>query len=53
MGRFAFGALRVFAGEPKIVRSSLLNRSICSLISAARLRWLTLKLCISMGQSKY
>jgi hypothetical protein len=35
--RFAFGALRELAGEPKVSLSSLLNRSICSLIATARL----------------
>jgi hypothetical protein len=37
MVRLAFGALREFAGEPKVSLSSLLNRSICSLIATARL----------------
>jgi hypothetical protein len=37
MVRFAFGALRELAGEPKVSLSSLLNRSICSLIATARL----------------
>jgi len=43
MVRFFFGAAPDLAGAPKIERSSVFKRSICSLIEAARLSWLMVR----------
>ena len=43
MVRFFFGAAPDLADAPRMLRSSLLRASICSLIAAARLSWLTVR----------